>query len=40
MNYYMADTIVERLYKDGIISDCIPGSKTREVLIKNKKKKE
>ncbi|MDO5440693.1 MAG: DNA translocase FtsK [Erysipelotrichaceae bacterium] len=37
MNYFMADIIVERLHEEGIVSDAIPGSKPREVLIKREK---
>ena len=37
MNYYMADIIVERLHEEGIVSDAIPGSKPREVLVKREK---
>ena len=37
MNYFMADTIVERLHEEGIVSDSIPGSKPREVLVKKEK---
>ena len=38
MNFFMADIIVERLHKEGIVSDAIPGSKPREVLVKKENK--